>query len=68
MTPREILKAKIAGQSTEMLKEVARALNLKTDRESILVCTWTETELETRLSENDFLDFITEQDKALDNN
>mgnify|MGYP000932948350 CR=1 FL=1 len=60
------LEAKIASQSTEMLLTIARAMNLKTEAEEILVSLAVERELEKRLSEEDFISLMNEFEAQLD--
>ena len=57
---RQLLEAKIAEQTTEMLLTAVRALNLGTSLEEITAAGAVTYELEKRMSESDFIALMNE--------
>ena len=57
---RQLLEAKIAEQTTEMLLTAVRALNLGTSLEEITAAGAVTNELEKRMSESDFIALMNE--------
>jgi hypothetical protein len=60
-----MLKAKIASHTTETLLDVVRTLNTRYTTEEMLVCSMATCELESRLSEIEFSEFLAELDAEL---
>ena len=55
MTAKEKLTARIAGLTTEALKEISIRMALDTSNEAIIVCSKVEGELLRRLPEEEFI-------------
>jgi hypothetical protein len=66
MTAKEKLTAKIAAQTTEALYEIATRLNLVSTAEATLVCALAESELERRVSPEEFAAHLAIMEAMLD--
>lgn len=66
MTASEKLDAKIAATSTDALLEIAFSINADTTTEAMIVHSRTMRELETRMTESDFLALCDKLDAELD--
>ena len=58
MTANEKLTAEIAALNTKALKKISLRLAVSADADEIIVATYTERELEERLTEAEFLDHM----------
>jgi hypothetical protein len=64
-TPRQKLESAVKAQTTEMLLDCLRKMNLRTETESIVACGAITNELEARLDEKSFIDLMNELDAEL---
>jgi len=66
MNANDKLNAKIAAQTTEALYEIATRLNLVSTAEATLVCARAESELERRVSQEEFAAHLAMMEAMLD--
>ena len=66
MTAKQALTAKMAALSTEALVELSLRFTVAVTNEQIVVCTFADRELESRLSEVEFAEHIAAVEMLLD--